>query len=679
MAKSAKPKLTASMPSAPSELIVVVNPNAGIRAETESVASVTGSDVSSLNTLLNQYGATLHPVFGSENRVSRMAAPTLEAMEEARINVSTFYKVDANETANLQELATALLNEGVVEAAYVKPPAEPPVMLDQMDAAPDGGEAPPATPDFRTRQLYLDPAPGGIDARYAWTLSGGKGNGTRIIDIEGAWRFTHEDLINNQGGVIGGTQSADMVWINHGTAVVGVFGGDENAFGITGICPNANTRAISIFGPGMGSSVAIRQAADALSAGDIMLLELHRPGPRFNFTSPSGQAGFIAIEWWPDDFAAILYARSRGVIVVEAAGNGSENLNDALYNTRPAGFPASWRNPFNMGNPQSGAIVVGAGAPPPGTHGQNHGPDRSRLGFSNHGLRVDVQGWGREVTTAGYGVLQGGANQDIWYTDTFSGTSSASPIVVGALGCIQGRLRSRSQPLLTPATAVNLLRTTGSPQQAGPGAPVSQRIGNRPNLRQALTNLGVGKAVVKEMIKEGKEFVKDGMKDIIKDGIKDGIKDKEFVKEGGKDKIEIKEFKDKEIKEFKEVKEFEKQLEKQILEKVKDIREGIDIIRPDDRILQQNQLIQQGQLLQQQGGGQPTNADPGSTDDRLGRLEQMMGELMHFISPQNRPDVAGAMFAQDPATQQLQEQLQKNASDAKQMKDSKDLEKTREL
>ena len=56
-----------------------------------------------------------------------------------------------------------------------------------------------------------------------------------------------------------------------------------------------------------------------------------------------------------------------------------------------------------------------------------------------------------------------------------------------------------------------------------------------------------------------------------------------------------------------------------------------------------------------------------------------MGELMHFISPQNRPDVQGAMFAQDPATQQLQEQLQKNASDAKQMKDSKDLEKTREL
>lgn len=647
MAKSTKPKPATSTPLAPSELIVVVNSDAGIRALDESVASATGTDVSSLNTVLTRYGATLHPIFGSENRVSRMAAPTLEALEAANINASTFYKVDT--TANLEEVAKALRNEGLVEAAYVKPPAEPPVMRELMAATPDAGEAPPATPDFRANQLYLDVAPGGIDARFAWTLAGGKGNGTRIIDIEGAWRFTHEDLGGNQGGVIGGVQSTDMRWINHGTAVVGVFGGDENAIGITGICPNANTRAISIFGPDMGSARAIRQAADALSAGDIILIELHRPGPRHNFAQRDDQAGYIAIEWWPDDFAAILYARSRGVIVVEAAGNGAENLNDAIYNTRPANFPASWRNPFNMGNPQSGAIVVGAGAPPPGTHGRNHGPDRSRLDFSNHGARVDVQGWGREVTTTGYGLLQGGPNQDIWYTDTFSGTSSASPIVVGALGCIQGRLRARSRPLLTPATAVNLLRTTGSPQQAGPAAPVSQRIGNRPNLRQAFDTLNVGKTIIKDVIKDGKEI----------------IKEKDFQKEGGKDKIEVKEFKDKEIKEFKEVKEFDKQLEKQILEKAKDIREGIDVIRP-------------GQGFQQ-GGGQPFESDPGSTDDRLGRLEQMMGELMHFISPQNRPDVQGAMFAQDEATQQLQDQLQKNASDAKQMKDSKDLEKTREL
>ena len=178
---------------------------------------------------------------------------------------------------------------------------------------------------------------------------------------------------------------------------------------------------------------------------------------------------------------------------MEAAGNGAENLDDAIYNTRPIGFPADWSNPFNRANRDSGAIVVGAGAPPPGTHGRDHGPDRSRLDFSNWGALVDAQGWGREVTTCGYGDLQGGLglNEDEWYTDRFSGTSSASPIVVGALGCVQGVLRAHNRTLLSPARARSLLRETGSPQEDAPGRPSTQRIGNRPNLRQLLANAQV--------------------------------------------------------------------------------------------------------------------------------------------------------------------------------------------
>ena len=66
---------------------------------------------------------------------------------------------------------------------------------------------------------------------------------------------------------------------------------------------------------------------------------MHRPGPRFNFARAHDQRGYIAVEWWPDDFAAILNATSRGIIVVEAAGNGAENLDDALYQTPGAGLP----------------------------------------------------------------------------------------------------------------------------------------------------------------------------------------------------------------------------------------------------------------------------------------------------------------------------------------------------
>lgn len=609
------------------ELIVVMQSESAIVATVDAVISRAGRETTSLNEILSANGATITPLFGSESRMAVAKAGLLSPSPEAVADMVGFYSVQT--PGNKEQLAEALLSDPNVVAAYVKPAPEPPVMQDEMNP-PVGGETPPATPNYVARQIYLDAAPAGIDARYAWTLPGGKGDGIRIIDIEGAWRFSHEDLIANQGGVIAGTQSTDIRWRNHGTAVVGEFGGDENSFGVTGICPNANVRAISIFGS-TGSANAIRQAADALNAGDIILIELHRPGPQFGFAGRDDQRGYIAIEWWPDDFAAIRYAVSRGVIVVEAAGNGAENLDAAIYNTRPAGFPPTWTNPFNMANLQSGAIIVGAGAPPPGTHGRNHGTDRSRLDFSNWGARVDVQGWGREVTTCGYGDLQGGTNEDFWYTDTFSGTSSASPIVVGAIGCIQGRLRARSKPLLTPATAVNLLRTTGSPQQDTPGRPASQRIGRRPNLREAFTNLGIG-GVAKPIKELHKEIVKE--KEISKELRKETKEIKEIHKELQKElkEKELKEFqKDQKEKEFKEFKEFKEG---------KEIREGgfgIDI--------------------------RPTEATT-DTESRLQNLENTVQQLAHFISSELRPDLQGALFSNTDAD--------KNAADSKQTKDIKD-------
>jgi hypothetical protein len=112
-----------------------------------------------------------------------------------------------------------------------------------------------------------------------------------------------------------------------------------------------------------------------------------------------------------------------------------------------------------------------------------------RLAFSNYGSSVDVQGWGSEVTTCGYGDLQGGGNEDRWYTDRLAGTSSASSIIVGTLACLQGIRCARGEPPLTPTNARALLRATGSTQQAGPSAPVSQRIGNRPDLKALVAAL----------------------------------------------------------------------------------------------------------------------------------------------------------------------------------------------
>jgi hypothetical protein len=640
--------------SAGSELVVIARPEAEVRATPDGLTAA-AADVGPVEKALGDTGALLRPMFAAtEERAQALSLEAaLHAPEVGVPELSVYYSVDAPEDT-LEDLAAGLAEAEAIEAAYVKPPAWPAEAEDgddegaaaELNTMLPAEELPPAvTPDFTPRQGYLDVAPGGIDARFAWTQPGGEGGGVRIIDIEGAWRFTHEDLLQNQGGVIGGTQSTDIGWRNHGTAVVGEFGGDRNAFGVTGICPAANVRAISIFG--LGSGPAIVQAANALSAGDIILIELHRPGP---LASGVGQDGFIAIEWWPDDFDAILFATAKGVIVVEAAGNGAENLDDPAYNNPQPGFPATWRNPFNRALRDSRAVVVGAGAPPPGTHGTNvHGPDRSRLGFSNWGSCVDVQGWGREVTTTGYGDLQGGTNENVWYTDTFSGTSSASPIVVGALGCLQGIAIARGFPRVTPPRARQIMRSTGSPQQDAPGRPATQRIGNRPNLRAAIPLLKPKeKEKEKELRKERKDLKdrKERLKDRKEKELRKERKDLKDSKERLKDRKEL----EKRIKE-------KEQLEKRIKEKDK------DNIEKDIREKVREKSLEIGGAA---------SSEEESLEDRVAHLEGVIEELELFIGGELRPDLASAAFDEEYDDGELDQQ----AADAKNAKDDKDREVT---
>jgi hypothetical protein len=472
------------------ELIVITKSDAHVRVEGDRLASPAGASVADIQSILDAEGARMEPLFGGDVGEAETLMPDAEVPGEG---FGAFFRVHAPEN-RLEALAAQLRQLETVDGAYVKPPAEPAhLVLDRrnlmIEVEPAIGEAPTTSPLFTDRQDYLDAAPVGVDAAYAWSQAGGRGQNIRVIDCEWGWLFSHEDLVVNSLGLIAGSNHSST---NHGTAVHGEIGGDENAFGVTGISPAAGLGSSSFFG--QVESTAIKAAADTLSAGDIILLEIHRPGP--NAKGIEFQQGYVGIEWWPDDFVAIRYAVSKGIIVVEAAGNGWENLDAAIYNTPLVGFPSWWTNPFNVANPSSQAVLAGAGDPPYGTHGRTNPPsskwghltytDRARCGFSNWGARVDAQGWGWEVTTTGYGDLQGGADPNRWYTDQFSGTSSASPIVVAALASTQGVLKAKGMPLMTSQGARDLLRITGSPQQAATDRPVSQRVGNRPNLRQLI-------------------------------------------------------------------------------------------------------------------------------------------------------------------------------------------------
>ena len=299
-----------------------------------------------------------------------------------------------------------------------------------------------------------------------------------------------------------------------------------------------------------------------------------------------------------------------------------------LYQTPGAGFPAGWRNSFRRTNRDSGAIVVGAGAPPPGTHGRDHGPDRSRLDFSNWGALIDAQGWGREVTTCGYGDLQGGTNEDLWYTDTFSGTSSASPIVTGAIACIQGMAKARGRPVLTPAQVRNCLRSTGSPQQDAPGRPATQRIGNRPDLRAFATcAFGKGKELAKEVVKEtegSRQGSRQGSEGEGAQGVRQG--------KGGQGDIkdkDTKEVKEKDVKEVQGRQGIEGEGQGQGHRGEASSADGVGIIRPP--------------------GAEAADA---GTQQRLAALEQAVQQLVHFIGAELRPDLSqSALQGQQPGRQ----------------------------
>ncbi|MFC1453532.1 S8 family serine peptidase, partial [Verrucomicrobiota bacterium] len=281
-------------------------------------------------------------------------------------------------------------------------------------------------------------------------------------DLEYDWNYDHADLSKAPGSQI----NSDVVGIwgkDHGTGVLGEMVSDDNGWGTKGICHAASLKTCGTYygspSPSWNVPNAILLAVSRLSPGDVILLE-----QQWGY----GEA-YIPVEWWTNyegsdqtlnaAYAAIQTAVANGIHVVQAAANGGFDL-DTL----------TWYG-------DSGAIIVGAG-------GASAGWDLRRLAFSCYGSRVDLQGWGQYVVTTGYGELYDAEGSNYYYTATFGGTSSASPIVAGAVVLLEAYWRATFGMNCPPKVARDILSYTGTPQVN----PAEGLIGPRPNLRAALTN-----------------------------------------------------------------------------------------------------------------------------------------------------------------------------------------------
>ncbi len=389
-------------------------------------------------------------------------------------DLANYYWIYLESGAKLRRIIEALNELNIVERAYRVPTASTP------DIAPP-------TSDYTGYQDYLNNNANGIYALAARSTTGAKGDLVRIIDIESGWNLSHEDLPGFNP--VPDPNSDDN---DHGTAVAGILVGKDDGSGVTGIVPNATIGAISKdrrTGFGMISNISdsILDASIQLSEGDVILIEQHLMGPRkvdctceTNDGSPRSQCGYVPVEWLDHNYDAIVAASNSGITVVEPAGNGEQDLDDSIYKNR---FKRAWRD--------SGAIMVAGGS----------SSARTRECFSNHGDRIDLHGWGQNVTTVGYGdgisacngnpacmnrlesQVGGAGDRNQFYTSRFNGTSSASPIVAGAVVAIQGVQFAYNNPPLDWLEMRDLLVTTGTPPQTG------HDIGPLPNLQAAIAAL----------------------------------------------------------------------------------------------------------------------------------------------------------------------------------------------
>jgi serine protease len=425
--------------------------NGSVRSDSRSPAAL--SNASAVSQIAQRFGMKFSPLIKlPEERIATLQTRATLKSKRVQPDLAGILVAEVPES-RLQAAADALHASPLTEFVYFEQLMTPPPQT-CSDIAP-------ATPNYTPQQSYRGPNPG-LNMTAAWSLGPTRGAGVKIADCEYGYTLAHEDLcgvIMEAGQTIHPTVISNG-WDEHGTAVLGELVGRDNTYGCTGLAPDAQAYFFPEWSVEEGGRrvTAIANAIATVDEGDVVLLEM-QSGP---------ENAYVPAEYEQAVWMVVKAGTDAGVVVVAAAGNGNQNLDDPMH--------ADY-----MARGDSGAIIVGAGSA---------NTSHDRLGFSTYGSRVDVQGWGESVVSTGYGYLaEHGGDKNQRYTNIFGGTSSASPFIAAAAASLQGFAESFLGHRLTPLELRELLIETGIPQGAG------GHIGPFPDMVAAVNQIMSGEPI----------------------------------------------------------------------------------------------------------------------------------------------------------------------------------------
>jgi thermitase len=278
-----------------------------------------------------------------------------------------------------------------------------------------------------------------INALQAWDTT--VGDNALISIIDSGIALDHPDVV---GKVVAGydylrDDASPDDETGHGTHVAGIAAAfTNNGVGVAGTSPNSPIIVQKVCTSGVTgcpfnvTNTAIREAADYVDPtyGRVRVINLSLGGFGYD----------------PQQEAAVDYARSKGVVVVAAAGNAASN------------------QPFYPGAFESSIAVSGVD--------MNNGDSD----FSNYGTWVDVAAPGGEGPPPSAGGGCGTDADDILSTYTnaggyarLCGTSMASPFVAGVAGLLASQGRTASEIRNRLETTATDLGVTGKDQLFGFG------------------------------------------------------------------------------------------------------------------------------------------------------------------------------------------------------------------